>query len=40
MSVEKSSLAKEICFFIKESILERNPVNMSSMKKPLGHLPS
>lgn len=40
MSVEQSLLAKEICFSIKESILERKPVNMSSMKKPLGLLPS
>lgn len=40
MILEKFSLAKEICFSIKESILERNPVTMSSMKKPLGHLSS
>lgn len=40
MSVEKPSLAKEIFISIKESILERNPMSVVSMRRPLGLLPS
>lgn len=40
MRVEKSSQAKEIFFSIKEAILQRKPISVSSTEKPLGLLPS